>query len=154
METVLEFMGNDHDRLDAIFQQYRKEKKNDMGKALGFFHHFKVGLQKHIVWEEEILFPLFEEKTGTKSHGPTFVMREEHRQIKGFLEKIHDAFKENKSPQDSLDEGLLEVLGAHNEKEESILYPWIDNEASEQDREAAFQQMESLPPEKYNLCCG
>lgn len=147
-------MGKDHDRLDMLFQQYRKEKKSDRGKALVFFHHFKVGLQKHIVWEEEILFPLFEEKTGMKSHGPTFIMGEEHRQIKSWLEKIHDAIKKNGSPSDSLDEGLLEILGAHNKKEESILYPWIDNEASEQDREAAFQKMGSLPPEKYNRCCG
>ena len=26
---------------------------------------FKIGLQRHIVWEESVLFPRFEHKTGT-----------------------------------------------------------------------------------------
>src|SRR5574341_1194166 len=91
MNKVFDFMAQDHDRLDDIFKNFRTVKNEDLKKAKPLFHDFKIGLQKHIVWEEEILFPIFEKKTGMYETGPTAVMRMEHRQIKDFLEKIHTA---------------------------------------------------------------
>jgi len=41
------------------------------------------------VWEEELLFPMWEEKTGMIEDGPTPVMRFEHDQIKQLLDTIH-----------------------------------------------------------------
>lgn len=152
--SVLEFMGEDHDRLDGIFGTFRNIKNTDMAKAKLLFHDFKTGLQRHIVWEEEILFPIFEGKTGMHDAGPTVVMRMEHRQIKEFLEKIHGEIAEGRtSAIDGLENGLLEVLRAHNDKEESILYPWIDDAASGKEIEEAFTKMKNLPPEKYDRCC-
>ena len=66
MNTVLEFMGKDHDRLDKIFKEFREVKTNDRAKLIPLFHDFKTGLQRHIVWEEEILFPVFEDETGMR----------------------------------------------------------------------------------------
>ena len=154
MNKVFDFMAQDHDRLDGIFKEFRGIKVQDLKKAKSFFHDFKIGLQKHIVWEEEILFPIFENKTGMFETGPTAVMRMEHRQIKEFLEKIHDRILKGETKEiDELEKGLIEVLTAHNLKEESILYPWIDDSLSETEREAVFTQMKNLPPEKYNQCC-
>lgn len=149
----MDFMADDHDRLDEIFKKFRKLKNEDIRKAKKFFHDFKIGLQRHIVWEEEILFPLFENKTGMNDNGPTAVMRMDHRQIKDFLEKIHDRISKGDVPADILEEGLLEVLTEHNNKEENILYPWIDNSVSEKERAEAFKRMQELPAEKYNRCC-
>jgi len=148
METVLGFMGDDHDRLDSIFRGFRKNK------AKSLFHEFKIGLQRHIVWEEEILFPLFENKTGMHDIGPTAVMRAEHRQIKGFLEEIHTKIANGDTDTSDLEDQLVEILAEHNSKEEDILYPWIDNSVSEKERKEAFEKMKNLPPEKYNKCCG
>jgi len=154
MNKVFDFMAQDHDRLDGIFQEFRGTKVQDLKKAKSYFHDFKIGLQKHIVWEEEILFPIFENKTGMFETGPTAVMRMEHRQIKEFLEKIHDQIlKGETSKIDELEKGLIEVLTTHNQKEESILYPWIDDSLSETERENVFTQMKNLPPEKYDQCC-
>ena len=152
--NVLEFMGKDHDRLDKIFEQFRKTKNIGISKAKPFFHDFKTGLQRHIVWEEEILFPIFEDKTGMHDTGPTTVMRAEHRQIKGFLEKIKEKIEKGEiTGVDGLEKELLEVLKAHNDKEENILYPWIDGQTSGQEKEKAFTKMKNLQPEKYNKCC-
>src|SRR3989344_5434339 len=126
MKTVLNFMGEDHDRLDNILKEFKNIKNTDKNRAKNLFHEFKIGLQRHIVWEEEILFPLFENKTGMHDTGPTAVMRMEHKKIKDFLEKIHQSIGKNIQTND-LEYGLIEVLTEHNEKEESILYPWIDN---------------------------
>lgn len=152
MKTILNFMADDHDRLDKIFQEFKNIKNTEKNKARNLFHEFKIGLQRHIVWEEEILFPLFENKTGMPDTGPTQAMRIEHKQIKDFLERIHNNLGKNTKTDDS-EEGLIEVLTEHNNKEESILYPWIDNSVSEEEKEEAFTKMKNLPPEKYNKCC-
>jgi regulator of cell morphogenesis and NO signaling len=151
--TVTEFMGQDHDRLDEIFKGFQHIKTSDTAKAKGLFVEFLTGLQRHIVWEEEMLFPLFENATGMRDHGPTAVMRMEHRQIKDFLKSIHDKIAAGDTTTDESERGLLEVLTAHNQKEENILYPWIDNSVGEEEREAVFTQMKNVPPEKYSRCC-
>ena len=147
MKTVQNFMGEDHDRLEDIFKNFRKIKNSDISKAKSLFHEFNIGLQKHIVWEEEILFPIFENKTGMRDTGPTIVMRMEHRKIKNFLEKIHNNLVDGNVQTDDLEDGLIEALTEHNNKEENILYPWIDNSTSEQEREEAFTKMKNLSPE-------
>lgn len=154
MITVLSFMGKDHDRLDCLFREYRSQKETDINKAKSSYHDFKIGLQRHIVWEEEILFPIFEQKTSMYDQGPTAVMRMEHRQIKDYLEQIHNNISADEMKgTDELENALLEVLTAHNDKEENILYPWIDSSVSEQEKEEVFQSMENLPPERYSKCC-
>lgn len=146
-------MAKDHDRLDFLFSQFRNLRNSDTEKSKNLFHEFKTGLQRHIVWEEEILFPFFEEKTGMHG-GPTEVMRMEHRQIKEYLEKIHDRIITDAHNEIALLETeLLEVLTNHNQKEEGILYPWIDNSASEAEIKKVFIEMENIPAEKYNKCC-
>jgi len=140
----MQFMEKDHDRLDGIFKSFQKSKN------ASFFHDFKIGLQRHIIWEEDILFPIFEDKTGMKNVGPTEVMRMEHRQIKEFLEKIHDTLGEDTKV---FENGLLNVLIEHNNKEESILYPSIDNEINEKELASIFKKMKSIPVERYNRCC-
>lgn len=138
-------MGKDHDRLDLIFLQFSKLKKADFSKSKSLFQEFNQGIQRHILWEEKILFPLFEEKTGMKGIGPTEVMRMEHSQIKFFLEKISTALSQNTVQDiDGLESGLLDVLKPHNEKEENVLYPAIDRLSSEIEREKALESMKKI----------
>ena len=151
MGKISEFMGKDHDRLDATFEKFKNV--GELSEAKSFFHEFKTGLQRHIVWEEEILFPLFESKTGMLG-GPTEAMRHEHNEIKKFLEQIHGAVLSGRP--DSINElgtGLFGVLKPHNDKEEGILYPWIDETLGDDKIKNVFARMESLPPGKYDKCC-
>ncbi|MCL4278568.1 MAG: hemerythrin domain-containing protein [Ignavibacteriaceae bacterium] len=59
MKSISEFMEQDHDRLDDIYIQFKELRDSDQNKAMDIFSEFKTDLQKHILWEEEILFPLF-----------------------------------------------------------------------------------------------
>ena len=88
MSTILEFMRVDHDRLDNKIRIYSAEKLVDIEKAENIFLFFKSELERHIIWEEDILFPVFERKTGIEDGGPTSVMRMEHIQIKKHLQEI------------------------------------------------------------------
>ncbi len=140
--TIAEFMGHDHDRLDEIFNQFHTIRKQDSQKARVLFQEFSTGLHRHIMWEEEILFPVFEAQAEmVRDHGPTGVMRNEHRQIKAYLEEIQIKVAAGDHTTEEAEEGLLLVLTAHNVKEEKILYPWIDNCVSDEERASLLARM-------------
>lgn len=151
-ETIHSYYAKDHDRLDELFKQYQFQKRIDFPKAKKAFLEFKQGLEQHIVWEEEVLFPFFEGKTGMKDCGPTEVMRQEHREIKATLEQMKEKVHCGDANTDNEERKLLGVLGNHNAKEESILYPMIDQMAETSDRDAIFKKMKETIV-KSGCCC-
>jgi iron-sulfur cluster repair protein YtfE (RIC family) len=144
----------DHDRLDRLFKTFQECKRSNCSLALRSFMEFRSGLQRHIVWEEDVLFPLWEEKTGIKDGGPTTVMRAEHRQIVERLEAIHRKVHVHDPDSDQDEKALLALLGSHNMKEERILYPSIDQVTTQEERDTVFQGMERIPEERYRVGCG
>ncbi len=142
MTTILEFMSIDHDRLDNKIRMYSAEKLLNIKLAKNIFFFFKSELEQHIIWEEDILFPIFEKKTGIKNAGPTSVMRMEHIQIKNHLQEIKRKLHTKKIQDPCKEEvALFKVLQSHNQKEENILYPGIDNLTSEQEKEQMIKQI-------------
>lgn len=139
--TISDHCGHDPERLDGLFQRFQTLKTTDRSEVIRSFQEFYAGLERHIVWEEEILFPAFKTKTGMTS-GPTQVMRWEHAQIRDFLKII--AGKLATATDDSANDeaGLLSVLGPHNQKEENILYPMIDQATDGAERTQIFAEME------------
>ncbi len=126
--TITEYLQTDHRRLDSIMERFQNAKQTGRWEeASRDFREFNLGLRRHIQIEEEILFPAFEDKTGMRDAGPTFVMRMEHTEIKGLLEKILNAADSKNATQiDESSRALLNILGDHNMKEEHILYPESD----------------------------
>jgi regulator of cell morphogenesis and NO signaling len=153
-QTVTVFYEKDHDRLDELFKTFQTSKRVDFAKAKEAFKEFKVGLQRHIVWEEELLFPVWEEKTGMIEDGPTPVMRFEHSQIKQLLDAIHEKVEGQNLDTDQDEQALVNLLSSHNRKEERALYPAIDNVISAEEREKIFGNMNSIPEDRYNSCCS
>jgi len=97
---------------------------------------------------------LFEDKTGLRDRGPTAVMRAEHREIGRCLEALHDKVRRHDVDSDQEEEALLQILAAHNQKEENVLYPAIDRLSSVAEKAEALRQMAELPEEAYRTCCG
>ncbi len=129
---VSRFFEIDHDRLDIIYDSFKKLLVADNANAESHFALFSNGLLKHIDWEEQLLFPLFELRSGMTQGGPTFVMRQEHGMIKQLLNDIHEKLNDTDSAL-TLCFQLEQILASHNKKEEHILYPAIDNLMSESD---------------------
>jgi regulator of cell morphogenesis and NO signaling len=153
-QTITNYYETDHDRLDALFKSFQQLKQTDFPQAKQFFKEFRFGLQRHILWEEEILFPLFEQKTGMYGRGPTEVMRQEHRLIAKYLEAIHEKVKAQNPNSDEEEQLLVNTLSMHNQKEENILYPAIDRSVTEKERETIFTSMKNIPEERYANCCA
>lgn len=138
---------DDHEQLDQLLASFRKLKGSDFDRAKPLFEQFSAGLRLHILREERVLFPLFEEKTGMRDHGPTVVMRAEHQEIIRRLDAIHDKVRSRDTSSDQDEEALVEILAAHNFKEENILYPAIDRSLNAEEKAAAFERMEALAAE-------
>ncbi len=152
-ETITAYYAKDHDRLDVLFTTFQETKRSDFPKAKAAFVQFLFGLKRHIIWEEDILFPVFEKKTGMRESGPTAVMRMEHRQIKKELDAIHEKVAAGSPDSDAAEQRLLAVLSTHNHKEENILYPGIDRLINDAEAIQVFQKMKEIPSERYEICC-
>lgn len=151
--TITAYFEADHDRLDSLFQQYQQTKHSDVKAAKPYFREFFKGLKRHIVWEEDVLFPFFEQATGI-AQGPTEVMRLEHRKIGAILDRLHDKVRAGNADTDTEEQEVLAVLKPHNEKEEKVLYPSIDQHASPKAASELFLKMEEIPQERLQACCG
>lgn len=81
--SINESLTEDHDRLDGLLESFQERRAKDFGKAKDFLTQFTLGLHRHLRWEESILFPLFEQKTGQS--GLTNTLRGEHEEIREWL---------------------------------------------------------------------
>lgn len=153
-KIITAYFEADHDRLDSLLNNFVHFKDSNFLAAKPFFKTFLQGLKRHIVWEEDILFPAFEAKTGMRDSGPTEVMRMEHRLIGQALERLHDKVRRADPACEDEVERLLETLEPHNQKEEQVLYPALDSMLVGNEAAEIFRAMEAVPAERYLTCCG
>ncbi|MFI5184188.1 MAG: DUF2249 domain-containing protein [Vicinamibacteria bacterium] len=142
---VTEALAWDHDRLDSLEQKaFELFASGDAQGALARWAEFAVGLKRHIRFEEEILFPAFEEKAGIPAgHGPTAVMRGEHREIERLIDSIGRAFAGDGAAL-PLRSDLHRLLGDHNVKEENVLYPGTDRCLDADERDALVARIQAI----------
>ncbi|MGE2691492.1 hemerythrin domain-containing protein [Mycolicibacterium pulveris] len=90
-------------------------------------------LRRHIYLEEEYLFPPLR---AAGMVGPVMVMVHEHAQMWPLLDQIDESLTHASTATTAqLCRELLALLGAHNWKEERILYPQADDTLSAADRD-------------------
>ena len=109
-------------------------------------------LERHLVQEEEALFPPMEEVIG-ETGGPTAVMRVEHvdmRRLSAELAAVVDRVQAEGPTavplaelQDTVDE-LSSTLRAHIYKEDNVLFPMADRVLSPQAQQQVAARMEEL----------
>jgi hypothetical protein len=143
---VNEALAWDHDRLDALDKAaFDLLASGDLAMARRLFADFARGLERHIRFEEEILFPAVEERAGFPPHaGPTAVMRAEHVQIRSCLAGITDALAADGAGATQIRARMLDVLGGHNLKEERILYPLADRALGRDGADALVAEIQRL----------
>ncbi len=121
------FFTSDHRACDAAWALVEAAADaNDAPRALEAFTHFDAVTRRHLGLEEEVLFPAFEAATGM-TMGPTQMMRLEHVRMRGMLDQL--AIAARNDLQALLDQGdtLLMFTQQHNAKEECVLYPMTDS---------------------------
>jgi hemerythrin-like domain-containing protein len=127
MPAITQYLETDHHRCDL--QLAKAEScvgKRQWDVADAAFKEFHSSLQQHLEMEERVLFPAFEQTPGTPS-GPTIMMRVEHQQIRQIVSAMREALSARDAEEFSSGADILHIMmGQHNMKEESILYPMAD----------------------------
>jgi regulator of cell morphogenesis and NO signaling len=146
LRSVEETLGSDHDRLDALERRaFAARDEGRLEQAAIVFSRFAVGLRRHIDFEEQLLFPVFEARAGlSPAAGPTAVMRAEHREILSLIERIGSAVGDAAAEAENLRGALHFVLGEHNLKEEQVLYPGLDSLLGEEKSDELVAQIQAF----------
>ncbi len=136
MTRIAQYLTEDHEHCDALFAEAENAvAKADWPRAAEQFQAFARDTLRHFAREEEVFFPAFENRTGM-SGGPTFVMREEHNQMRDTLKAMEQALGARDAQRYlGLAETLLMLMRQHNMKEENILYPMMDQALPDQAEE-------------------
>lgn len=129
--NIKQFMSQDHKDCDLLFAKAESAvSAEDWTAANQKFNEFIAAMEHHLGFEEQTLFPAFEEATGMRM-GPTEMMRMEHDQMRVLFAEMRDALERQHSD-DYLDiaDTLLVLMQQHNMKEEQILYNMMDQNLS------------------------
>ncbi|WP_457593939.1 hemerythrin domain-containing protein [Hydrogenimonas sp.] len=140
---ISNYMREEHRSCDEAFAKAEQAASSgDFKEAFKHFEEFMIDTLKHFSKEEEILFPTFEEVSGS-TEGPTQVMRYEHGQVRELLEQLKNAIdSEDKERFFSVADTLMILLQQHNMKEEQMLYAMCDRLLAPQARELVEKMKE------------
>lgn len=132
MQTITEYLSAEHQHCDGLFADAETAAaNNDLAAAKAGFAAFHEEMEQHLGKEENILFPAFEQATGS-SRGPTSVMRMEHEQMRELFAEMKAALDAGDTgTYAGLSETLLILMQQHNMKEEQMLYPMADRALGE-----------------------
>lgn len=123
---VHETLAWDHARLDELQRATLAAiAAGDLAEARRHFQLFERRLNRHIHFEEELLFPAFERKTAGQD-GPTGVMRREHREIRMMLERAARSLYGPASEAERTCRSLHAVIEQHDFNEEASFYDVLD----------------------------
>lgn len=133
MGSIGQYMTGHHRHCDEMFV-----RAMDLAAAADWAGVEREGgtflgeIERHIELEETLLFPAFEETTGMTG-GPTATMRFEHGEMRGLFARMRGAAGARDA--DSYLEAsraLQMLLEQHNMKEESMMYPMLDQALGDQ----------------------
>lgn len=141
MGSISAYMTDEHHRCDDLFSQAEASVgASKWSESRAGFEAFHQAMEHHFAREENVLFPGFEQATGS-AMGPTQVMRMEHAQMRELVNEMLDALAhEDRDRYLGLSETLLVMMQQHNIKEEQILYPMSDQALADK-AETLLQEM-------------
>jgi hemerythrin-like domain-containing protein len=139
---ISHYMKGEHRACDEHFAEAEKAViEGDFDKAQELFVKFAEDTLGHFAKEEEILFPEFEEVTGS-TEGPTNMMRYEHEQMRDLIGRMAGAVEEqDKDAYLSIAESMMILLQQHNMKEEQMLYAMCDRVIPQQTKEETVEKL-------------
>jgi iron-sulfur cluster repair protein YtfE (RIC family) len=122
---LVAFFTEDHRACDRVWAEV--EAAEDDAGAVDAYRRFDAALRRHLKWEEDVLFPAFEEATGHHGFGPTEIMRGEHMQMRAVLDEMaRCASASDRAGLVEQGDTLMMLIQQHNAKEEGMLYPMAD----------------------------
>lgn len=155
--TVSHFFSRDHSEIDVLLHHLKRDLDSSAERGVpsrealrASFREFDARLERHIRWEEEILFPAVERQVPDLTEGPGRVMRAEHEEIRALKSNVEERFLAEDAPGSGMHEAaraldaLMGILVEHNGKEEQVYYPMSDEIFSPREAGRLLSEVRSL----------
>jgi len=142
IDSINDFLTEDHRRLDDLLEEFQECKPKDSVRAKELMARFLSALHRHLRWEEAILCPLFEQKSGQSSLTRTLLA--EHQEIRERLKALSEKLEETDGDSGYEEKMLVEELGGHNAREEYAFYPELDKLLSDEEKNRVFEALTAL----------
>jgi len=139
--TILDIMVAQHGLIEALFQAFLAESKENPKSAKKFFSEFFWEIKKHFFIEDQAIFslsPWNDSEIKEMMQG----LKKEHIAILDKLAKI----SENSVDENSEEmKEFLKLITIHREKEEQKLYPLLDEKLSEAEKGLIISRVNEIP---------
>lgn len=146
MEPINDYMMNDHREVDAIFERARSAAASaDWTTVERDGEMFLRRIEQHIVMEETVLFPAFDEASGMSGAGPSQMMCSEHALMRPMFAQMRAAAQSHDMAQYlQAANSVHEILQQHNMKEEQMMYPMADQALGQQGAQSLVRELKKL----------
>lgn len=139
IDAVGDYLARDHRQLDELLAEVDRWMERDLAEAGRRFEAFSSRLDRHIEIEEALLFPAYETVAGDAGRATTAELREDHVEIRAAIEVLRQAIREGRTAHYADGSQVLDLLlGGHNLKEESGIYPDMDDALARSPKLAAL----------------
>ena len=135
IEIELQKLG----KIVAVFEIKKEKQAMEALSLLDFFKNFADGVHHHK--EEELLFPLLEQRGMSIDQGPTAVMRHEHQLGRSLIASMRKSLEADCQGDVHAygdfvvaANGYLKLLREHIHKEDHCLFPMAEQALNEQDQ--------------------
>jgi len=122
-QDAIQLLISDHKKVEELFKQFQKAKKNDGDKA-GIVKQICDALSVHAEIEEEIFYPAARDALSDKGEDMLDEAEVEHASIKSLVKQLEDA-----DPDDDLYDAKVKVLCEyvthHVKEEEGEMFPKV-----------------------------
>lgn len=124
MSESSNWLYHDHRKCEALLSECQEAvEREDWPFAKRLFDELVTHLKLHMLMEEEVLFPAYEEMMDAP-RGPTAALRQEHDKIVRLLRDLSTVLKTKRSEHFLESLAPLEaVMSQHHDKEEDIFLP-------------------------------
>lgn len=142
VENILNLMVMQHGMLESLFSVFQLELKNDQEKAKQSLSEFSWELKKHFFIEESVIFNFMAWK---ESAITTVIdqLKKEHSIMLEMVEKMSNEFplmaEQNAEP-------FLKLLQSHRGVEEKNLYPRLDADLSDPQKDQIIKRANQIRP--------
>lgn len=148
-------LGRVHEALHELFFRHQDGVvQGDLAAAREFLERFGRAIRAHIAAEEDVLIPLYAERTAPQLGGSAELLLAEHRKIQRLTRKAGERLAVFESagriaPRERLhllDEEymLKQVLDHHDRRERAVFFPELDRLLNGPEREEAWRRCDAL----------
>jgi len=139
--SLTSFMLNDHALMHKLFIEIEKHIDHDIKSLLKSIDEFKWKVEKHYFVEEKTIFIKYEPEDKSEGYSMIPMVIKQHDEILKQLQIFKNSIKKKK---DFDFKGFKEILKNHKDFEEGNLYPKLEQELSESDKNAIIKHINEL----------